>query len=249
MKKFINKKVIEKGQIQMTSYYQLPKEILDNIKYAKMKPNALKLYIKVLDITKVSILNGWKDEVGNYFVKFSQMDSEKKIGMSAPTFRGAKKELIELGLLFEKKQPQGLPSILYVLMPTSEIESVEKSRVEEQQLVQNDTIEEKETDCENESSINKDYIQLEKIVVQNEAENLTGGFGIFNIEMKPMFIEPDVDEPEYIGLDRKRSKEEMEAERLEVLERTIHVRVPFEVEDDEPFEPKVVIYKMKAPTF
>jgi hypothetical protein len=180
MSNFINKEVVIKNQIQMQSYYQLPKEILDNAKYMTMKPNALKLYIKLLDLTKLSIKNGqnWIDDIGNFFVKFSQIDSDKKIGMTAPTFRGAKKELIEYGLLYEKKQAKGLPSILYVLLPTSDIETVEEPADVEPQLDQIDTIEPSSEIIPN----NDDYTQLEETGKQNDKENLTGGFGVNKTE-------------------------------------------------------------------
>lgn len=171
MKKFINKSVISKGQIQMNSYYQLPKEILDNEKYSEMKANSMKLYIKLFDLTKVSIRNGWIDDNGNYFVKFSQLDSKNKIGMAQNTFRGAKKELIELGLLVEKKQPKGLPSILYVQLPTSE-SVVEENNTEDKFEAPEDV---------QENMMDNTQIGLEESSNDFETNSKQNGFGIHEI--------------------------------------------------------------------
>lgn len=96
-------------------FYQVPKVLILGERYKKMKPNALKLYIVLLDRMKLSTQNGWKNEDGHYYVRMSQEGASEIFGWSPTTFRSMKKELEEFGLLTQDREGQGKSNRLYIL--------------------------------------------------------------------------------------------------------------------------------------
>jgi arsenate reductase-like glutaredoxin family protein len=96
-------------------FYQVPKVLILGERYKKMTPNALKLYIVLLDRMKLSTQNGWKNEDGHYYVRMSQEGASEIFGWSPTTFRSMKKVLEEYGLLTQDREGQGKSNRLYIL--------------------------------------------------------------------------------------------------------------------------------------
>ncbi|MEH6949130.1 replication initiator protein A [Bacillus sp. JJ634] len=96
-------------------FFQVPKVLVLGETYKKMKPNALKLYMVLLDRMKLSIQNGWKNEEGRYYVRMSQEGAAELFGWSPTTFRSMKKELEDFGLLIQDREGQGKSNRLYIL--------------------------------------------------------------------------------------------------------------------------------------
>ena len=84
-------------------FYQVPKVLLIGDRYKKMNPNAVKLYIVLMDRIKLSMKNRWKDEKGRYYVRMSGEKGAELLGFSESTFKRAKKELSKYNLLEEKR--------------------------------------------------------------------------------------------------------------------------------------------------
>ncbi|MED4262043.1 replication initiator protein A [Priestia aryabhattai] len=96
-------------------HFQVPKVLVLGEQYRKMKPNALKLYMVLLDRMKLSMQNKWKDEEGRYYVRMSQDGAAELFDWSPTTFRNMKKELEKFGLLHQIQQGQGKSNRLYIL--------------------------------------------------------------------------------------------------------------------------------------
>ncbi|MBU8845704.1 replication initiator protein A [Bacillus subtilis] len=97
-------------------FYQVPKVLLIGDKYKTMNPNAMKLYIILIDRIKLSMMNNWKDELGRYYVRLSIEKGSELLGFSDSTFKRAKKELAKYELLEEKREGMNKSNILYPLM-------------------------------------------------------------------------------------------------------------------------------------
>lgn len=95
-------------------HFQVPKVLILGERYKSMKPNALKLYIVLLDRMKLSLQNGWKDSDGNYYVRMSQDRAAELFGWSPTTFRAMKKELEKFDLLSQDREGQGKSNRLYI---------------------------------------------------------------------------------------------------------------------------------------
>lgn len=95
-------------------HFQVPKVLILGERYKSMKPNALKLYIVLLDRMKLSLQNGWKDSNGNYYVRMSQDRAAELFGWSPTTFRAMKKELEKFDLLSQDREGQGKSNRLYI---------------------------------------------------------------------------------------------------------------------------------------
>lgn len=96
-------------------FYQVPKVLLIGEKYKEMNPNALKLYIVLIDRIKLSMTNNWKDELGRYYVRMSIEKGSDLLGFSDSTFKRAKKELTKFELLEEKREGKNKTNVLYPL--------------------------------------------------------------------------------------------------------------------------------------
>ncbi|WP_226582592.1 replication initiator protein A [Halobacillus litoralis] len=95
-------------------FYRVPKVLILSERYKKMKPNALKLYIVLLDRLQLSMQNHWIDENG-YYVRMSKEHGSDLLNISEPTFITSKKELHKLGLIEEKRVGLNKANLIYVL--------------------------------------------------------------------------------------------------------------------------------------
>ena len=69
------------------------------------------------DRAKLSKRNGWFDEDGSIYFIFNNIDLVKILKMSEPKVIKIKKELVEYGLLEQKRLGRGLPNRLYLFEP------------------------------------------------------------------------------------------------------------------------------------
>jgi hypothetical protein len=95
-------------------FFQVPKVLILSERYKSMKPNALKLYIVLLDRMKLSLMNGWKDIDGKYYVRMSQDRAAELFQWSPTTFRSMKRELELYDLLEQDREGQGKSNRLYI---------------------------------------------------------------------------------------------------------------------------------------
>lgn len=95
-------------------HFQVPKVLILGDRYKKLKPNALKLYIVLLDRMKLSMKNGWKNNKGQYYVRMAQELASDLFGWSKTTFVAMKKELEKFDLLVQEREGQGKSNRLYI---------------------------------------------------------------------------------------------------------------------------------------
>lgn len=69
------------------------------------------------DRAKLSKRNGWFDEDGSIYFIFNNIDLVRILRMSEPKVIKIKKELVEYGLLEQKRLGRGLPNRLYLFEP------------------------------------------------------------------------------------------------------------------------------------
>ena len=69
------------------------------------------------DRAKLSKRNGWFDEDGSIYFIFNNIDLVRILKMSEPKVIKIKKELVEYGLLEQKRLGRGLPNRLYLFEP------------------------------------------------------------------------------------------------------------------------------------
>ncbi|MGG1916090.1 replication initiator protein A [Priestia megaterium] len=95
-------------------HYQVPKILLIGDKYKSLNPNAMKLYIILLDRLKLSMKNNWKKD-GKYYVRISIGKGSDLLGFSESTFKRAKKELAKYELLEEDRIGKNISNRLFPL--------------------------------------------------------------------------------------------------------------------------------------
>ena len=82
------------------------------------------LYALLLDRSKISRNNGWKNEKGYIYVIYPIMDLAQVLVKSHMTIKKALNELEDAGLLERQKQGFSKPNLLYVRIPAEGKKSV-----------------------------------------------------------------------------------------------------------------------------
>lgn len=82
------------------------------------------LYALLLDRSKISRNNGWKNEQGYVYVIYPIIDLAQVLDKSHMTIKKALNELEDAGLLVRKKQGFSKPNLLYVRIPAEGKKSV-----------------------------------------------------------------------------------------------------------------------------
>ncbi|MDG0860349.1 replication initiator protein A [Staphylococcus equorum] len=95
-------------------FFQVPKVLILGDRYKSLKPNALKLYIVLLDRMKLSLKNGWKNDEGQYYVRMAQELAIELFQWSKTTFVSMKRELEKHDLLVQEREGQGKSNRLYI---------------------------------------------------------------------------------------------------------------------------------------
>ena len=90
----------------------------------KLTQTARILYALLLDRSKISRNNGWKNEKGYVYVIYPIMDLAQVLDKSHMTIKKALNELEDAGLLERQKQGFSKPNLLYVRIPAEGKKSV-----------------------------------------------------------------------------------------------------------------------------
>ena len=90
----------------------------------KLTQTARILYALLLDRSKISRNNGWKNEKGYIYVIYPIMDLAQVLEKSHMTIKKALNELEDAGLLERQKQGFSKPNLLYVRIPAEGKKSV-----------------------------------------------------------------------------------------------------------------------------
>ena len=96
------------------AFFVIPKELFSDSEYSNLSVKAKILYALMLDRTKISELNGWKDENGETFIYFSFSEISEKLdcGKNYPAVLIA--ELEAENLIRKKKVGLGRPVRYYI---------------------------------------------------------------------------------------------------------------------------------------
>lgn len=93
----------------------MPKIIVYGEKYKKMSDSGKLFYMICLDLIKLSMKKGWKDEQGRYYIKMSLDTIKDRMNCQNTKAVNLKKELIAFDLMKIKRLGQGKADRLYIL--------------------------------------------------------------------------------------------------------------------------------------
>ena len=98
------------------SFYRIPKQLVKERKYRPLSPSGKLLFGLLLDRVNLSVKNGWQDGEGRTYVYYSIAEICEDFGCSRVTAGKLLLELERIGLIERKKQGQGKPDRIYVLL-------------------------------------------------------------------------------------------------------------------------------------
>jgi hypothetical protein len=219
-------------------------KMFEDKRLIELSNDGIILYTKMLDKLNLSKSN-YVDENGEPFIFFTQSEALEKCRIKQRTFLKLKKQLKQLGLIYydeQKAKKAGVSTPIYVKhyeIWSKEFESAESI------IKANDN--DKEEISSNENPININHTQkqencepntetVEEKISDPEGSN---GFGVFNLNLPPIEIEPNelVIDEQIIEHDQMKSFEELKAEFERTLEKTkdIQVLIEEEEQDEEVF--------------
>ena len=102
------------GDIDNERYYQIPKSLFKNKKYASMSLNAKVIYAFLKDRLDLSRKNNWIDDNGDIFLSFSHKAVADLMSVSEATVKRAMSELKEFDLIFVIRQGMQKPNKIYI---------------------------------------------------------------------------------------------------------------------------------------
>ena len=96
-------------------FYQVPMELFFNANYKNnLSLEAKMLYGFLLSQLTLSIKNNWQDENGDVYIILTREKVQKMLNISDKTATKAFKQLNKCKLIYEKKQGQTKPNLIYV---------------------------------------------------------------------------------------------------------------------------------------
>lgn len=95
-------------------FYQVPMELFFNTKYKHLSLEAKVLYGLLLSQLTLSIKNNWQDENSNVYIILTREKAQELLNISDKTATKAFKQLNKCKLIYEKKQGQTKPNLIYV---------------------------------------------------------------------------------------------------------------------------------------
>ena len=96
-------------------FYQIPMELFFNTNYKDaLSLEAKVLYGLLLSQLTLSIKNNWQDENGDVYIILTRDKVQKMLNISDKTATKAFKQLSKCKLIYEKKQGQTKPNLIYV---------------------------------------------------------------------------------------------------------------------------------------
>ena len=84
-------------------YFQFPKVLMYGSKYKKISNDAKIAYMILKDRLEYSLRNNWVDEDDNVYFIYTNSELEELLNCSKPKIVKIKKELEDIGLLFQKR--------------------------------------------------------------------------------------------------------------------------------------------------
>lgn len=98
-------------------YYQLPIVLFKSPKYKKLSLEAKVAFSLLKDRFTYSVKNGWYDTNHNIYFIFTNDELMDLLDVKKEKLSKIKKELINAGLLYQKRQGLNKPNLLYLLKP------------------------------------------------------------------------------------------------------------------------------------
>ena len=96
-------------------FLRFPMTLLANPQYKAMSLEAKFIYSLLLNRLTLSQKNGWINEDGEVYLIYTREEAADILNISYKKTIAAFRELIDNGLLYEKRQGRGYPNLLYVL--------------------------------------------------------------------------------------------------------------------------------------
>ena len=100
---------------QFPTYYQFPKFLLSQ--ELDLSQTARIAYMLLYDRARISMENGWVDEEGHVFIRYTFRSLAGALGKGTTSTRDALRELERAGLLYREHGGFGKPNLLYVKCP------------------------------------------------------------------------------------------------------------------------------------
>ena len=97
------------------SFLRFPMTLLANPQYKEMSLESKFIYSLLLNRLTLSQRNGWINEEGEGYLIYTREVAAEMLNISYKKTIAAFRELIDNGLLYEKRQGRGYPNLLYVL--------------------------------------------------------------------------------------------------------------------------------------
>ena len=111
----INHDYLYGNEAEISSFYRIPKILIENTMYARMSAEAKLLYAIFLDRASLSAVNNWKDDGGRIYIIFQVEDIMRVLGCGNQKAGKILSELEnEYDLIERKKQGFCKPNLIYV---------------------------------------------------------------------------------------------------------------------------------------
>ena len=101
-------------EAEQYTFYRIPKVLFTAPGYRRISSDAKILYGLMLDHMGLSVCNGWLDDLNQVFIYFTLEDALEYLCCGHTKAVSLFGELDKNGLIEQKKQGQGKPSIIYV---------------------------------------------------------------------------------------------------------------------------------------
>jgi hypothetical protein len=115
-------------------YFQVPKLLMYGESYKKMSADGKLFYVLCLDLIKLSMKKGWKDEYGRYYIKMSLETIKERMDCQNTKAVNLKKELVKYELMEVVRIGQGKADRLYILQLEYTEEDIYKANNDHQDI-------------------------------------------------------------------------------------------------------------------
>ena len=119
-----NSNFYKSKEVYAETFYQLPKILFTNKKYSKLSNDSKVAYALLKDRFNYSIRNNWVDEEDNIYFIFTNAEFMQLLNCGEKKIIRIKNELINSGLLYQKRMGLNKPNRLYLMRPEVEATDV-----------------------------------------------------------------------------------------------------------------------------
>lgn len=124
--------VITTSNFKTVNFYQMPKALINNLKYKNISSNAKLAYMILRDKLSLSIKENWIEKDGRIFVKLSRQSLMEYMNVSINTATKIFKELVESELIVEEAtNVKKIAKKIYVCEVEGEVRTKSKEHEEE----------------------------------------------------------------------------------------------------------------------